>query len=235
MIFLTRYDPDALRYYLTVNMPESKDTDWDWDDFLHNNNDELVATWGNLANRVLAFTYKNWEGKVPDPGKLTPMDEELQVKMEKGIETVGKEYQAVHLRAALSEAMTLAAEVNKYLDTTAPWITIKTDRQSAGRACYVALRAIDSLKIMLSPVLPFSSEKLHRFLGYTQPLFGKQSTDLIKDDLGEHRILCYDASTATGKWVISSLKSGTALVQPEPLFKKLDISIVELERSKLGH
>ncbi len=233
--FLERYAPDALRYYLTVNMPEAKDTDWDWEDFLHKNNDELVATWGNLANRVLAFTYKNWEGKVPDPGKLTPMDEELLEKMEKGIETVGKEYQAVHLRAALSEAMTLAAEVNKYLDTTAPWITIKTDRQAAGRACYVALRAIDSLKIMLSPVLPFSSEKLHRFLGYAQPLFGKQSTDLIKDELGEHRILRYDASSATGKWVISSLKPGTSLVQPEPLFKKLDISIVELERSKLGH
>ena len=60
--FLSRYDPDPLRYYLTVNMPESKDTDWDWDDFFHRNNDELVATWGNLVNRVLAFTYKHWEG-----------------------------------------------------------------------------------------------------------------------------------------------------------------------------
>jgi methionyl-tRNA synthetase len=232
--FLSRYDPDALRYYLTVNMPETKDTDWDWEDFLHKNNDELVATWGNLANRVLAFTYKNWEGRVPDPGKLSPMDEELLGKMEKGFETIGKEYQAVHLRAALSEAMTLAAEVNKYLDTTAPWLTIKTDRQAAGRACYVALRAIDSLKTLLSPVLPFSSEQLHRFLGYTQSLFGTQSTELIKDELGEHRILRYDASTATGKWAASSLKPGTRLVQPGPLFKKLDISIVELERSKLG-
>ena len=56
--FLTRYDPDALRYYLTVNMPESKDTDWDWEEFFHRNNDELVATWGNLANRVLSFAYQ---------------------------------------------------------------------------------------------------------------------------------------------------------------------------------
>ena len=69
--FLTRYDPDPLRYYLTVNMPESKDTDWDWEDFFHRNNDELVATWGNLANRVLSFTCKHWENRVPDPGELT--------------------------------------------------------------------------------------------------------------------------------------------------------------------
>ena len=62
---LTRYDPDALRYYLTVNMPETKDSDWDWAEFVARNNNELVATWGNLANRVLAFCYKNWEGYVP--------------------------------------------------------------------------------------------------------------------------------------------------------------------------
>ena len=73
--FLTRYDPDALRYYLTVNMPESKDTDWDWDEFFHRNNDELVATWGNLANRVLSFAFKHWDGVVPDPGELTAMDD----------------------------------------------------------------------------------------------------------------------------------------------------------------
>ncbi len=63
---LTRYDADALRYYLTVNMPEAKDSDWDWAEFVARNNNELVATWGNLANRVLAFCYKNWDGHVPD-------------------------------------------------------------------------------------------------------------------------------------------------------------------------
>jgi methionyl-tRNA synthetase len=63
--FLTRYDPDPLRYYLTVNMPESKDTDWDWEDFFHRNNDELVATWGNLANR--SFRSPANTGKTKSP------------------------------------------------------------------------------------------------------------------------------------------------------------------------
>ena len=232
--YLTRYDPDPLRYYLTVNMPETRDSDWDWEDFYHKNNDELVATWGNLANRVLAFTYKNWEGVVPDPGALTPLDEELLASVEKGFETVAAEYEAVNLRAALAEAMRLAGEVNKYLDTTAPWIAIKTDRQAAARAVYVALRAIDSLRILLAPVLPFTTEKLNRFLGYSESIFGTQFTEVVKDALGEHRVLRYDGSTARGSWKPSELKPGTKLNPPEPLFKKLDISIVEEERGRLG-
>ena len=98
--FLSRYDPDPLRYYLTVNMPEAKDTDWDWEDFFHRNNDELVATWGNLANRVLSFAYKHWEGHVPEPGELTPADRELLETVDAGFQSVGEQLEAVHLRAA---------------------------------------------------------------------------------------------------------------------------------------
>ena len=93
--FLSRYDPDPLRYYLTVTMPETRDSDWDWDDFYHRNNDELVATWGNLANRVLSFAYKHWEGVVPDPGELTDIDTDLLSSVEAGFETIGNEIEAV--------------------------------------------------------------------------------------------------------------------------------------------
>jgi methionyl-tRNA synthetase len=233
--YLSRYDPDPLRYYLTVNMPETRDSDWDWEDFYHKNNDELVATWGNLANRVLPMIFRQWEGIVPDPGELTTLDKELIANVEKGFETVAAEYEAVNLRAALAEAMRLAGEVNKYLDTTAPWIAVKTDRQAAARAVYVALRAIDSLRILLAPVLPFTSEKLSRFLGHTEPIFGTQFTEVVKDELGEHRVLRYDASTARGAWQPSELKPGTKLNPPEPLFKKLDISIIGEERGRLGN
>ncbi|MEM5776660.1 MAG: class I tRNA ligase family protein, partial [Anaerolineaceae bacterium] len=181
--FLTRYDPDPLRYYLTVTMPENRDTDWDWEDFLHRNNDELVATWGNLANRVLSFCYKHWEGRIPAPGELTPADSELLAAVEEGFITVGNELDAVHLRAALAEAMRLATEVNKYLDREAPWQAVKTDKAAAGRTIYTAIRAIDSIKILLAPFLPFTSERLHSFLGYTQPLFGTQFVETVQDNL----------------------------------------------------
>jgi len=232
--FLSRYDPDALRYYLTANMPELRDTDWDWADFVARNNNELVATWGNLANRVLSFAYKHWDGLVPTPGALRPIDEEIIATVEAGFETISKLYEAVKLRAALSETVRLASEVNKYLDTTGPWFEIKTDKDAAGTTIYTALRCIDSLKVLFAPVLPFSSEKLHRFLGYEANLFGQQYTEKIDDALSQHKVLRYDPATATGEWVSSQLTPGQKLIKPVPLFKKLDDSVIEEERARLG-
>ncbi len=232
--FLSRYDPDPLRYYLTTNMPESKDTDWDWSGFVHRNNDELVATWGNLVNRVLAFAFKHWDGKVPDPGELRPEDKEILSTVEAGFRSVGDQIGAVHLRAALAETMHLATEVNKYLDQVGPWFEIKRDKPAAARSIYTALRAIDSLKILFSPFLPFTSQRLHTFLGYTQPLFGVQFAEEQTDGLGEHNVLRYNPTGASGRWEPSNLQPGQALVNPKPLFRKLDESVVEEERTRLG-
>jgi methionyl-tRNA synthetase len=232
--FLTRYDPDPLRYYLTANMPETRDTDWDWNDFFHHNNDELVATWGNLVNRVLSFAHRNWDGRVPEPGELRPADQELLAAVEAGFKSVGEQLEGVHLRAALSEAMRLATEVNKYLNTQAPWFEIKTDRQAAAKSVFTAIKAIDSLKTLLAPFLPFTSEKLHAFLGYQSPLFGEQVTRTIQDKLGEHTVLSYLPDSASGRWEPSSLKVNEPLQPPQPLFKKLEPKIVEEERARLG-
>jgi methionyl-tRNA synthetase len=232
--FLSRYDPDPLRYYLTVNMPETRDSDWDWEDFRHRNNDELLATWGNLANRVLTFTCNNFDNTVPEPGKLDSPDKELLQKVKISFEEISAEYEAVHLRSAIEKTMDLAREGNKYWETCAPWRTLKTDRSITANTCFVGLQLVNSLKILFSPVLPFTSEKLHIFLGYKQPLFGNQYTETIKDKLADHTILRYDPSKATGKWEPSTLAPGTKLVQPAPLYKLLDPSIVDKERSKLG-
>jgi methionyl-tRNA synthetase len=238
---LTRFDPDALRYYLTVNMPEAKDSDWDWAEFVARNNNELVATWGNLANRVLAFCYKNWDGCVPDVDlkTLRPADLDLLAAIENGFRAVGAELEAVRLRAALGEAMKLATLVNQYLDVNAPWSTIKTDKAEAGKTIYTALKAIDSLKVMFAPFLPFTCERLHGFFGYEPPLFGEQYTETVKDSLGEHTVLRYRDTrkgelTTRPQWGPSELQPGTKLNQPSPLFKKLDESVVEEERARLG-
>jgi methionyl-tRNA synthetase len=233
--FLSRYDPDPLRYYLTANMPESKDTDWSWQDYLNRNNNELVATWGNLANRVLAFAYRNWESRIPHPQALRPADFEILAAVEAGFQSVGNELEAVHLRAALQEAMRLASEVNKYLDQAAPWFEIKTDKAAAATTIYTAMRAIDSLKILFSPFLPFTCERLHTYLGYQQPLFGEQYLETISDALGEHIALCYKTDRATGCWQPSALIAGQELQKPEPLFRKLDESILEDEKNRLGN
>lgn len=232
--FLSRYDPDPLRYYLTAIMPETRDSDWDWHEFVSRNNNELVATWGNLANRVLSFAHKYWDGTVPSPGDLRPEDERMLDTIEAGFDSVGALYNKVKFRAALSEAMSLAAEVNKYLDDQAPWFEVKEDKEQAATTIYTALRAIDSMKILLAPVLPFSSEKLHRLLGYDQPLFGSQEVETIQDKLSEHSVLRYNPGNASGRWEPSQLPAGRDLLEPEPLFEKLDKSVAEEELARLG-
>jgi methionyl-tRNA synthetase len=239
---LKRYDPDALRYYLTVNMPEAKDSDWNWAEFLARNNNELVATWGNLANRVLSFAYKHWEGHVPDvPNEFhqgttfRPIDLSLLTAVDAGFDSVGRELEAVRLRSALGEAMKLATAVNQYLDQTAPWSEIKKDKGEAAKTIYTALRAIDSLKVLFAPFLPFTSEKLHQYLGYETSLFGEQYTEEVEDSLGTHNVLRYrDANALELRWKRSKLEPNQKLREPGPLFTKLEDSVVEEERERLG-
>ena len=219
---LTRYDADAIRYYVASVLPERRDSEFGWDDFVARNNNELVAWWGNLANRVLKFTYKNWEGRVPDPGDLRPEDRELLQKIEAGFDLVGGLLAEAKLRRALDEAMSLAREVNVYLDKT-PWFGIvKEDRQAAATTVYTALQAIDHLKTLLAPFLPFSAQKLHEALGYDGQLFGEQIISGFDEVTRSHEALIYDGSHAVGQWAPVRLQSGQALREPQALFRKLD-------------
>ncbi|MCJ7676957.1 MAG: class I tRNA ligase family protein, partial [Anaerolineales bacterium] len=210
------------------------DSDFSWADFVRRNNDELVATWGNLANRVLSFAYTHWDGLVPEPGELRPIDRQLLEQIEAGFTTVGEHLEAVRLRAALAEAIGLARGVNGYLDR-APWFgVIKQDKASAATTVYTALRAIDNLKVMLAPFLPFSSERLNTLLGYEQPLFGEIKIASFTEANRQHEALVYDGTRAVGRWAPCDLRPGQRLQPPAPLYKKLDDSIVEEERARLG-
>ena len=162
--FLSRYDPDALRYFLSIAGPETQDTDFTWSEFVRRNNDELVATWGNLVNRTLQSAFKNF-GVVPEPGALTESDEQLLAEVESGFESVGALIEAARFKNALQEIMRLAGLGNQYVTEQAPWTLLETDRERAATILYVALKAIDSLKILLTPFLPFSSQRLHELLG----------------------------------------------------------------------
>jgi methionyl-tRNA synthetase len=232
--FLSRYDPDALRYYLTATAPETRDTEFSWEDFVERNNNELVATWGNLANRMLSFAYKRFDGKVPEPGPLDAEDRALLAKVEAGFETVGALYNACKFRAALGEAMGLAREANGYLDRKAPWFQIKENKAAAATAVYVILRAVDNLKTILAPILPHTAQKLHEYLGYEGQLFGTQQVVTYEEETRSHEALTYDRSGAIGTWIKSELPSGQSLREPGPLFKKLDEGVIEEEYARLA-
>jgi len=231
---LERYDPDAIRFYITAAMPESRDSDFSWSDFVRRNNGELVAAWGNLANRVLSFTYKHWEGRVPDPGELREIDRDLLKQIDAGFDRIGSLLEEVKIRTALQETLALAREVNGYLDR-APWFgVIEEDRQAAATTVYTALRAIDSLKILFAPFLPFSSEQLHESLGYDEPIFGEQKIVTYEESERPHEALIYDPSSATGLWAPSDLEPGRRFRKPEPMYRKLDDSVIDEELERLG-
>jgi methionyl-tRNA synthetase len=231
--FLSRYDPDALRYFLTAAGPETQDTDFTWSEFVRRNNDELVATWGNLVNRTLASAHKNFGG-VPEPGELTDSDRELLAAVEAAFPTVGGLIERASFKAALAEAMRVASLANVYVSEQAPWQAIKDDRERAATILYVALRAVDSLKILLTPFLPFSSQQLHELLGYSGSIAGPlEFRDVEEEDGESHVVLTGDYESWIGRWQPSELPPGQKLREPRPLFKKLDADEVvaaELER-----
>ena len=232
--FLSRYAPDPLRDYLTSIAPETRDSEFTWHGFVERNNNELLATWGNLVHRVLTFVQARFEGRVPEPGALDGRDHLLLDQIAAGFQRIGDLYARVELKAAQREAMALAREVNRYLDEKAPWFQIREDRAAAATTLFVALRAIDSLKLLLAPILPFTSEQLHRLLGYGDRLFG----DIVIEpgpETGGHEVLRYRPAASEGRdrWTPSELEAGRPLPPPQPLYQKLEESVIEEERQRL--
>jgi methionyl-tRNA synthetase len=222
---LDRYDPDALRYYLMIAGPENQDTDFTWGEFVRRNNDELVATWGNLVHRTLVNAQRNF-GAVPEPGPLAPADETLIKEVEAALDLVAQHLQEARFQNALKHAMAMASKVNVYLGGEQPWHVIKTDRDRAGTVLYVALRCVDNLKTMLAPFLPFSSQRLHAMLGYDDVLAPQPEMREFAEDASSHTVITGDYDVRD-RWRPSTLEPGRPLPGPEPLFKRLEDVIEE--------
>jgi len=232
--FLSRYDPDALRFFLTIAGPENQDTDFTWAEFVRRNNDELVATWGNLVNRTLTNVFKNF-GEVPTPAELSARDQALIAEIEGGFGPLAELLDAARFKAALTEALRLAAQVNIYLSEQEPWKVIKVDRARTATIWYVALRCVDSLKIFFTPCLPFSCQRLHSYLGYDGDIAGPMEFKSYSEADGQsHRVLTGDYSAWVGRWEPPVLPVGQALREPKALFKKLDEQVVADELARMG-
>jgi methionyl-tRNA synthetase len=206
--YLERYEPDPLRYYLSINMPETGDTDFSWSEFVRRNNDELVATYGNLIHRVLSFTHRSFNGHVPEPGGLDEADQHLLDQGKQLLGEVDESLSLCHFREGIRSCFSFAQQVNRYLDAKAPWKTIKVDRQQAATSLWVAMQGISCLKTVTAPFLPFTAGKLHSSLGLSGTV----------EDTG---------------WNADIVQGGQPFPKPEPLFHKLDESVVEEETQRL--
>lgn len=165
---LARHDADALRFYLALHLPEVADTDFSWERFAQANDGELVATWGNLVNRVLALVQRRLEGVVPSaPADARPDDIALRNVAEVTLPRVGCLIAACRFRDGIREALVLARETNRYLDRQAPW---RSERAECAATLHTALLALETLKVAFAPYLPFSSARLHALLGHAGTL-----------------------------------------------------------------
>jgi methionyl-tRNA synthetase len=206
--YLDRFDPDPLRYFLSAAMPETSDSDFSWKEFQRRNNDELVATYGNVVHRVLTFAYRNFDAKVPQPSKLTSEDQHLLDQAKETIEAVDTNLGGCHFREGIRLIMALAQDTNRYLESTAPWKTLREDRSRCATSLWTAMNVLATLRLLAYPYLPFSSQKLHEFLGY-------------------------EGNVADVGWNFADLTPGQELQSPEALFVKLEDEIIEQEVQRL--
>ena len=201
--YLDRLEPDALRFALASVLPEQNDTDLSDDEIVRRVNDELVATWGNLVNRVLSLTVRNFDGLVPSPGELAEEDRQLLTDVDSALGEEARHIEAVELRAGLRTAMEAAGLANTYLTATEPWKLAGSDRDRAATVLWTALQAIAGIRVAFSPYLPFSTDTLGMLLG----------------------------AGPVAAWARSEIPAGTPLGEPAPLFIKLEIDVLDDEEN----
>ncbi len=232
---LSRYDADALRYYLAAAGPENQDTDFTWAEFVRRNNDELVAGWGNLVNRTLSMTAKNL-GAIPAPGALTDADRDLLATSQAAFDRVGDLLGRSRQKAALAEAMGVAGAANKYLSDMAPWKLRDTDAARMASVLHVALQVVSDVKSLLTPFLPSSSSKVHAQLGGQGEWAAMPRLVEVDEATApgspSYSVLTGDYDTAA-RWESNPIEVGRAIAPPTPVFTKLDPSVVDEELARL--
>jgi methionyl-tRNA synthetase len=233
---LSRYDADALRYYLAVAGPENQDTDFTWSEFVRRNNEELVGTWGNLVNRTVSMTAKNL-GSIPAPGSLTDADHALLETSRAAFASVGELLARSRQKAAIGEAMSVVGAANKYLSDMEPWKLKNSDPDRMASVLHVALQVVDDAKTLLTPFLPSSSTRVHAMIrgGDTwaaMPYLAEVDEPTAAGS-PSYSVLTGDYETGA-RWASAPIEVGRRLDPPTPIFAKLDPAVVDEELARLA-
>ena len=231
---LSRYQPDALRYFISAAGPENQDSDFTWAEFVRRTNDELVAGWGNLVNRTANMIAKSF-GEIPEAGELTAEDTALLATVEAGFGTVGGLIARHRQKQAVGEAMRVVAEVNKYVSDMAPW-KLKGDdeRERLGTVLHVTAQAVADCNLILSPFLPHSANAVDAVLGGAGDVAPMPVIEEVEDlDGGPSYPIITGEYSGTPRWERRPITPGTPVAKPAPVFTKLDPSVVEEELERL--
>jgi methionyl-tRNA synthetase len=230
--FLARYDVDALRYYVAVAGPETQDTDFTWSEFVRRNNDELVATWGNLVNRAVSFAARNI-GSIPAAGTLTDADHALLAATSGAFDEVGGFLSHSRFKFGVNEAMRVVSEANKYFSEQAPWKLRESDPERMQTILHVTLQAVADAKTLLTPFLPRSSQAVNEMLGGAGDWSGMPRIETVDEEGGPSYPVITGSYDSSFRWESRPIAAGTPLAVPAPLFKKLDQSVVDEEIARL--
>jgi len=237
---------DALRYTLAMNFPETKDSDFTWKDFQSRNNNELADIIGNFVNRTAHFILTKYDGKVPFlPEKFTNLNQDwekiingadydsvnkeiinendfrLIQSLKAGLDKISDNYNKFRFRDAITETMNIARAANKYFNDEEPWKTAKINPELCAKTLFVAANLVNTLAVILSPVIPNASKKLYAALSF-EARTGEAFEDNINKGLWE-------------KSISLQIAGGTKFNKPELLFTKLEDDIIQMQIAKLGN
>src|SRR5690606_30266079 len=231
---LERYQPDALRYFISAAGPENQDSDFTWVEFVRRTNDELVAGWGNLVNRTATLIAKNF-GEIPAAGELTDADRAILDLVERGFDVVGDLIRHHRQRQAIAEAMRVVTEVNRYVTDCEPWKLKGEDQgERLATVLHVMAQCVADCNLILAPFLPHSANQVDRVLGGAGDVAPmpriEEVTDL--DDGSAYPIITGDYTSAPA-WRRRPVVAGTTVEKPTPVFTKLDPSIADEELARL--
>ena len=206
--FLEIFPADPLRYTLAANLPENRDTDFQWKEFQAKNNNELAAIFGNFINRTFTFVHKHFNGEVPPKGVLNEMDKEMIKTISEYPQKISGYFERYKIKEGTNEIMNLARAGNKYFNDSEPWLTVKTDKEKCSTTINICLQTIYTLAELFEPVLPFSSKKIFKML----------NTEL----------------TTWEKCGDENLPTGHKLNKAEILFPQIEDKMIEEQIKKLG-
>jgi methionyl-tRNA synthetase len=160
---LERYQPDSIRYFLTINAPENRDADFSWKEFIYSHNSELLGAYGNFVNRTLKFIEKSFDGLIPEK-EITST---IQDKVNTLYKEVGQCIENTSFKQGLEKVFELVRFSNKYFDEQQPWKQIKEDHESCKQTLCDCVYLIANLAHILTPFLPFSSGKVKEMINTT--------------------------------------------------------------------
>lgn len=207
--FLKKFESDILRYYLIVNAPLTRDTDFSWDDFQRRVNDELADVLGNFLHRTFTFTNRFFDGKIPEPSEFDEYDEKFKDKINNIQNVVSEFIESYKFREGLVEIIKLAKFGNKYFNDKEPWKAVKESPEKAANCLYLCNQLAKTISVILTPYLPVKAPQIMEIM------------NLNAEEITNWKTAC------------EFIPAGHEIGKPKPLFSKIDDNIIKKEKETL--